>query len=94
MSLTWDWSRGAIKALYDAATGLDERVEDLEATPPGGGSAHVIQDEGTPLTARAALNFVGSAVEVTDDSGNDRTTVTVSAAGLTHPQILARTMGA
>lgn len=45
-------------------------------TSTGGG--HVIQDEGTPLTARSNLNFVGGTVVVTDDSGNDATVVTVS----------------
>ncbi len=42
-----------------------------------GGSAHVIQEEGTPLTARANLNFVGGGVTATDDAGNDATVVTI-----------------
>jgi hypothetical protein len=46
-----------------------------------GGSGHVIQDEGTSVTQRAALNFIGSAVSVADDSGNNRTNVTISASG-------------
>lgn len=41
-------------------------------------AGHTIQDEGTPLTPRANLNFVGSGVAVTDDSGNDATVVTIS----------------
>src|SRR5262245_5996987 len=48
----------------------------------GGSSGHVIQDEGTPLTARAALNFVGAGVTATDDSVNGRTVVTIPYAGL------------
>lgn len=47
-----------------------------------GGSAHTIQDEGTPLTQRANLNFVGAAVAVTDDAPNDATKVTISATGI------------
>lgn len=43
-----------------------------------GGSGHTIQEEGTPLTARAALNFVGTGVAATDDSGNDATVVTIN----------------
>lgn len=43
----------------------------------GTGGGHVIQEEGTPLPQRANLNFVGSAVTVTDDSGNDATVVTI-----------------
>ena len=57
-------------------------IYDLATTSiiPGesGGGGHIIEDEGTPLTQRANLNFVGSNVEVTDDSGNDRTVVTIS----------------
>lgn len=45
------------------------------------GAGHVIQDEGTALPARAALNFVGAAVTATDDGANNRTTVTVTAGG-------------
>lgn len=47
----------------------------------GGSSGHTIQDEGTPLTARTNLNFVGSGVAATDDSGNDATVVTISGSG-------------
>ncbi len=48
-------------------------IADL-AAPSGGG--HVIEDEGTPLTQRANLNFVGSGVTVTDAGG--KTIVTVA----------------
>lgn len=47
----------------------------------GAGSGHTIQDEGTPLTTRANLNFVGAGVTVTDDSGNNATVVTISGGG-------------
>lgn len=40
----------------------------------GGSGGHTIEDDGTPLTARAALNF--ERMIVTDDSGNDATVVT------------------
>ncbi len=39
-------------------------------------SGHVIQYQGTPFAQRAALNFIGSKVSVTDDSVNNRTSVT------------------
>lgn len=48
-----------------------------------GSGGHTIQDEGTPATARANLNFVGDAVAVTDDAGNNATVVTVSGNGST-----------
>jgi hypothetical protein len=53
----------------------------IESMSAGGG--HVIQDEGTPLTARANLNFVGAGVTATDDAGNNATVVTIPAGGIT-----------
>lgn len=47
------------------------------ATGPTG-PIGVVQDEGTPLTTRSALNFIGSAVAATDDSTNNRTNITVT----------------
>lgn len=42
------------------------------------GSGHTIKDEGTPLTARTNLNFKGTAVTATDNSGADSTDVTIN----------------
>lgn len=50
----------------------------ISASGGGGSGGHTIQDEGTPLTSRSNLNFVGSGVAVTDDSGNDATVVTIN----------------
>lgn len=47
----------------------------------GSGGGHVIEDEGTPLTQRAKLNFVGAGVTVTDDAGDDATVVTIPGGG-------------
>lgn len=47
----------------------------------GGSGGHTIQDEGAALTQRTNLNFVGTAVTVTDDAGNDATVVTISGTG-------------
>lgn len=60
-------------ALFDGVTG--KLLKDGGALPTAG---HTIADEGTPLTARATLNFVGDGVAVTDDAGNNRTVVTIS----------------
>ncbi len=38
-----------------------------------------VQEEGTPLTGRSKLNFIGTSVTAADDSGNARTNVTVQA---------------
>lgn len=54
----------------------------IPSGPPGadgvGGGGHIIQNEGTALTARTGLNFIGSAITAADDAGNDRTNVTVT----------------
>lgn len=47
----------------------------------GGGSPHIIQDEGVAETQRANLNFVGAGVSVSDDSANNATVVTISGGG-------------
>jgi hypothetical protein len=41
----------------------------------GGGSGHIIEDEGTPLTQRATINVVGGGVAATDAGG--KTVITV-----------------
>jgi hypothetical protein len=48
----------------------------LEFAVISGGTGHVIEYSGSPQTARSNLNFTGNVI-VTDDSLNDRTTVTV-----------------
>lgn len=51
------------------------RLED-DTTSSGG---HIIQEEGSSLTQRSKLNFIGDGVTASDDSGNDATLVTISA---------------
>lgn len=59
--------------VYDAS--LDSAVGGFLIL--GAGAGHTIEDEGTPLTQRTKLNFVGAGVTVTDDSGDDATVVTI-----------------
>ena len=40
-----------------------------------------VEDEGTPLAQRSALNFTGTGVTCTDDSGNDETDCDIPGAG-------------
>tara|TARA_R110000824_G_scaffold45562_3_gene131762 strand:+ start:1237 stop:4053 length:2817 start_codon:yes stop_codon:yes gene_type:complete len=49
-------------------------------------SGHTIQEEGSGLTSRANLNFVGAGVTATDN-GSDTTIVTVSATGASMPLV-------
>lgn len=53
-----------------------------------GGSAHIIQEEGASLTARANLNFIGTAVSVSDNAGASATDVTIDAVDLSTNQII------
>lgn len=47
-----------------------------------GGSAHVVKEEGgTGLTARANLNFIGTAVTATDNAGTGATDITITSGG-------------
>ena len=46
----------------------------------GGGSAHIIQNAGSDLTSRTNLNFDGTYITATDDSGNDQSDITLSSA--------------
>ena len=48
------------------------------AASGGGGSKHVIQNNGTGLTERTNLNFDGTHVIATDDSGNNQSDITLS----------------
>jgi hypothetical protein len=47
----------------------------------GEGGGHTIQDEGSILTQRSILDFVGSGVTVTDDATNGKTVVTIPGGG-------------
>lgn len=53
----------------------------------GGGAYATIQDEGTPLTQRTTLNFIGSGVTCADDAGNTRTNCTISGGGSSLPVV-------
>jgi hypothetical protein len=57
--------------------GADLSRVEIGTVPIASGGGHVIQDEGTPLAARANLNFAGAGVTATDDAGNDATLVTI-----------------
>jgi hypothetical protein len=53
-------------------------ADSAEWDTPSAGNGHIIQDEGTPLTARTNLNFTGDSVVATDDAGNDQTDVAIN----------------
>ena len=79
------YSVGELENMGSATTGqVPTKQTDgswAPGTPSGGSGGHVIEDEGTPLTQRANLNFVGAGVTVTDVG--EKTTVTIPSAGVT-----------
>lgn len=75
---------GLVVRQLQAGTGVtidnsNQEYPIINATATGGG--HTIEEEGTPLTQRTKLNFVGTAVTVTDDAGDDATVVTITGGG-------------
>jgi hypothetical protein len=76
----------AANTLSKLAVGADGKVLKLSGGLPiwgddttGTSGYATIQEEGTGVTARATLNFIGGALTAADDSGNSRTNVTLSA---------------
>jgi len=66
------------------ATGSFVRIYQMNvATGGAGGNGHIIEDEGTPLTQRANLNFKGAGVAVTDNDPD--TDVTISGGASNFP---------
>lgn len=63
-----------------------------DATYSSGGG-HVIKEEGTPLTQRAGLNFVGAGFTASDDAGNDETDITLDSDLNTYAGITPSTIG-
>lgn len=69
------------------ATDVQAALAELDSEIAAG-SGHTLKEEGTPLTARSGLNFVGVGLTATDDAGNNETDITLDAelnalAGLT-----------
>ena len=70
---------------FDAQSGIntkflrgDGTYQTVSGGGGGGGAKHQMQNAGSNLNERAALNFDGTHIIATDDSSNDQTDVTVS----------------
>jgi len=60
-----------------------------KANGSGGSSGYTtIAEEGSNLTQRSVLNFIGSGITATDNSGSSRTDITLNEAGASTPGIL------
>lgn len=61
-----------------SAPTTDYQTANKKYVDDNAGSAHIIQEEGSSLSARTYLNFIGGSVTASDDVGNDATIVTIS----------------
>ena len=82
------WHGGGLSVVaHDTTlTGDGTQTNPLHAT--GGG--HIIENNGTPLTARANLNFIGATVA--DNAGNNSTDVTITGGALLLDQTTPQTI--
>ncbi len=69
---------GTIATDYGAMSLRSDGVNWLGIGGSGGLAGHMIEDEGSPLTQRSTINFVGTGIAATDAGG--KTVVTVNAA--------------
>lgn len=68
----------SITAIDDNA---DEEIDVTIAATGGAGGGHTIRDEGSDMTARAGLDFIGDVVTLGDNAGTDSTDVIIDAIG-------------
>lgn len=73
-------NQGRVQILNCAGTGVTCSKSGVTGTVTisGGSGYSTIQDETTPLTQRATVNFTGSGVSCVDNSGATRTDCTIS----------------
>ena len=64
------------------ASNLDTKVPTQQSVKAyvdaNSGSGHTIEEEGSSLTSRTKLNFVGASVTATDDAGDDASVITIT----------------
>lgn len=79
-NVLWGYDHGELGTIYiNIGTNLsyDSVTNTLNASAGAGGYSE-IQEEGSALTARTKINFVGAGLTATDDAANSRTNVTVA----------------
>lgn len=80
---TWD----EIKAILNPVKGMTayDTTNDLFVGYNGSwkvlGIGHIIQNDGTSAPQRTNLNFTGSGVSISDESGDDATKITITGGG-------------
>lgn len=84
--LAYDWD-GSVGRVYNPGgqgiqgpQGVQGATGATGAQGPAG-PINRVQEEGSDLPQRSKINFIGASVTAADDSGNDRTNVTISGGG-------------
>jgi hypothetical protein len=80
-------------SLVDNLNHIRARLTSVEASGSGTGG-HIIQHEGISKTARSKLNFIGSGISVSDNSGNDSTDITITISGGSSSEITTHNLTA
>ncbi|MBI2820387.1 MAG: hypothetical protein HYX73_10440, partial [Acidobacteria bacterium] len=83
------WMADRCVRVNSAGDGLESAAADC-GTGGGGGGYGTVQEEGSGLTARSTLNFVGGAVTASDDAANNRTNVALSIGDSDIPATITR----
>lgn len=73
--LPFKWQGMQVFVIADQVTYVLTTMGPDQWDPIGSGVS--VQDEGTPLPVRSAINFTGGVVTASDDAGNNRTNVTI-----------------
>lgn len=61
--------------------GVTYQAQDILATGGGGSGYNTIQEEGSSVTQRSTMNFIGANVTAVDNPGQSRTDITIAATG-------------
>ena len=67
--------------LTSSDTDVQKVIDKFDDFVASGGGYATVQDEGSALTQRTKLNFIGSGVSCVDDAGNTRTNCTITSGG-------------
>lgn len=72
---------------------FDNTTQTWSCGTTGSGGYATIQDEGTPLTQRTTLNFIGASIACVDDTTRTNCTISGGGGGISYAEAVAATLG-